>query len=392
MLKEAVNDYAETLNKKWDHDRTKTVGASEIGQCARKVFGIKNKGTRKGMPPDDDYEDQWGARIRGTIMEDAFWQPAMQARYGENLLYSGTSQRTLQLGLLSATPDGLIINQPRDALKELGIKDIGADCFMAECKTIDPRTNLVEAKTENFFQVQVQMGLMRELTEYKPVYDVLTYSDASFWSEVIEYPIEFEPAVYQAAKDRATIIMTADSAVDLPPEGWIAGGKECSFCPFVKACGVERRSVPRENKKVTPQFVAEITEYALEANEARASILHLETAERKLQQLIKDRMREKSARRIQGVVNWYEVKGATRYSAKDMKQRLIELGEDVEEFASVSDPTDRLVITPIPKDGVGVKLLPAKLTKKGKSRPVKQTKTVKSKKQTVKSKTRKTKR
>ena len=36
-----------------------------------------------------------------------------------------------------------------------------ADCVMIECKTADPRTNLVEAKPENKYQTLVQMGLVR---------------------------------------------------------------------------------------------------------------------------------------------------------------------------------------------------------------------------------------
>jgi hypothetical protein len=305
-------------------------------------------------------------------MESAFWAPAMQTRFGDNLLFAGKQQRTLQLGFLSATPDGLIINQPRDALASIGIADIGTDCFLGESKTIDPRTNLVEAKVENYYQTQVQLGLTRELTEYKPNYDVLTYMDASFWSEVVEFPIEFDPAVYQSAKDRATIIMTADRASDLSPEGWIAGGKECTFCPYVKPCGVARRSVPyNKNKKATPQFVAEITEYALQANLAEAAMLNQQAKLRSIQQNIKDRLREKGVRRIQGVVNWYEVAGAVRYSGTAMKKYLIDIGEDIEQFETTGDPSDRLTIAPIPGTVTTIKQLPGKLKPKVKKKQAK---------------------
>lgn len=364
MLRQIIDSYAATLNREWNYDRSKTVGASEIGQCARKTYWMKVEGTSKGVRRDPDWEDKYGARIRGTVMEASFWQPAMKARFGSDLLVSGNEQYTLRKGYLSATPDALIVNQPRDALKDIGVVDIGSDCFMAECKTIDPRTNLIEAKSENLFQVHVQLGLTRDCTEYRPVFDLLSYMDASFWSEIIEYPVEFDPEIYKAAEDRATVIMTTDHARDLPPEGWIAGGKECSFCPYVGPCGVERRSVPQNNAKATPQFIAEITDYCVEANRLETAKEADEIRLRTIQQTIKDRLREKGVRRIQGVVNWYEVAGSTHYGSKAMRERLAELGEDADEFASIGNPSDRLVIAAIPAALPVKRLLPGKLAKR----------------------------
>lgn len=367
MLKEIIDQYANTLNKEFHHDRTKTVGASEIGQCARKIFWVKHEGTRKGVKRDVDWKNRYGARVRGTIMEEAFWQPALRSKFGDKLLVSGKEQKTLISGHLSATPDALLVNMPHDCLKDLLIPDIGSDCLMAECKSIDPRTNLTEAKTENLFQCQSQLGLVRELTPYKPNYDLLTYMDASFWSEIIEYPVQYDPDIYHAAKDRATVIMTSDSGTDLPPEGWIAGGKECSFCPFVGPCGVERRSIPPNNKAATPQFIAEITDYCDEHNQHKANIAAEEIRLRNMQEKIKNRLREKGVRRIEGVVNWFEVKGVTRYGPNKMKSRLEELGEDIEEFASQDDPSDRLVIAAIPVATSGINQMPGKLKRKAKT-------------------------
>lgn len=369
MIKEAFNNYAVSLTKTWNYDRTKTVGASEIGQCARKIYAIKNLGTRKGVVADADWTDNWGARVRGTIMEQQFWYPALKARFGQDLLMSGPDQYTLQSGYLSATPDGIIVNQPRDALKHLGVEDIGeSSCYMAEAKTIDPRTSLLEAKSENMIQTQVQMGLIRELTQWKPEYDVLTYTDASFWSEVVEFPIRFDAKLYQNTKQRAAIIMNASSFSELKPEGWIAGGKECDYCPFAGACGVERRSGPiGPAKKIDPQFVAEIREFALEANCVEIGIDKLQFRLKDLQHYIKTRLREKGIRKIEGIVNWYEVSGHTYHSQAAMRERLIELGVNVDEFTRKGEPSDRLVISAIPADPEArpAVLMPGKL-KKGK--------------------------
>ena len=59
----------------------------------------------------------------------------------------------------------MIAGRGGELLKGHGIKYKGD--VVVECKTIDPRVNLLEEKSENAFQVQVQMGLIRELTKYK---------------------------------------------------------------------------------------------------------------------------------------------------------------------------------------------------------------------------------
>jgi len=345
MLKEIFAEYAKTLEVEWDYDRTQTVGASEIGQCARKTFWLKNEGTERGVERDADHEENWGARIRGTLMERHFWAPAMQLRFGDNILFSGHAQKTLFSGYLSATPDALIIKQKPDVLKYLGIDNIGEGVLLAEGKTIDPRTNISEAKIENYMQTVAQMGLVRECTEYKPNYDLLTYTDASFWSEITEFAIPFDQKLYDEAKRRAAIIIHAKNGNELRPEGWIAGGKECSFCPFVGACGVERMAVPPNNVRATPQFIAEITDYAREANAISVQIERLEAQFNDRQNVIKERLKDKGVRRIEGVVNWYRVSGRPYYAIGPMKEQLTALGIDIEQFEHISKDSDRLVIT-----------------------------------------------
>ena len=57
------------------------------------------------------------------------------------------------------------------------------------------------------------------------------------------------------------MIMTATEPP--APEGWIAGGAECRYCPFTIACGVERRNLPFQDNDVDPQFAAEMKDAAL---------------------------------------------------------------------------------------------------------------------------------
>src|SRR5262249_27628317 len=156
------------------HNRSRTVGASEIAQCARRVFFKKN-----GTAADPGYKDTWGAVTRGSVFENEFWKPAMRRAFGDRLHLAGGQQKTFVDGRLSATPDGLVTGLARNALKHLGICDIGPDCVLVECKTIDAREQLTSAKPEHVFQVNVQLGLVRSKTQWKPNYAVISYTDAS---------------------------------------------------------------------------------------------------------------------------------------------------------------------------------------------------------------------
>jgi hypothetical protein len=115
MITQILNKHADSLQKIWAHDRSQTIGASEIGQCSRKTFWIKNEvDPVHRAERDPEYVDGWGAKIRGTIMENDFWYPAMRAAYGELLLYAGPEQQSFISGFLSATPDGLVTGQAKD--------------------------------------------------------------------------------------------------------------------------------------------------------------------------------------------------------------------------------------------------------------------------------------
>lgn len=349
MIKDALNQYAIDTNRAFSSDRSQTVGASEVGQCARKVFWVKNEGDPVyGAPRDPEYVDSWGARARGSIYENHFWEPALRARFGENLLFAGADQKTFVSGFLSATPDGLICNLADDALAHLGVPSLGGDCIMVECKTADPRTNLSHPKPENVFQTQVQIGIVQESTSYNPTYSLLTYTDASFWNEVLEFPIKYDPKIYEAAQARASMIMTATHAADLKPEGWIAGGRECEYCPFTKACGIERRTVPeKEIAKVDPQFIAEIADLARAAKEYEAAECESAALLRETQDEIRNRLRAKGLRRVvgQGVaVSWSSVKGRQSYDHKAIREAAKQAGIDIEEFSTVGEATDRLTI------------------------------------------------
>src|SRR5262245_1852370 len=216
IFETALADYARNRRGP-DKDRAFTLGASDIGQCGRKAFVAKHNAER-----DPGYVDTWGATLRGLTIEQMFWVPALRAHFGANLKFIGDRQRQFKRGFISATPDALLTNAPRDILAPLGVADIGSDCLLLECKSVDPRVKLDTPKPEHRYQAIVQLGVVRETTEFQPCSGVLTYIDASFLDNITEFAIEFDPSVYANAKTRATKVLTANSASELPPEGWIA--------------------------------------------------------------------------------------------------------------------------------------------------------------------------
>jgi hypothetical protein len=298
-----------------------------------------------------DLVEHWGASRRGTTFEAHFWTPALRHYYGNNILYIGGKQRTLTLGNLRATPDALLINRKRNALKYLGVDDIGPSGeIVLECKTVDPRIKLSEAKFEHVFQAQTQIGMFRAVTDHKPNYALISYVNASFFDDVIEFAIEFDPDIFERAKQRAAMILHATDPGQLKPEGWIAGGRECEYCPFLKPCTALRGAVvERESDSdADPKLVVEISTLARRERDWGAKSSAAQEQQRYLQEQIKSLLREHGRRRIAGdgvSVIWSPVKGRPSFDMPALREAAAKLGLNVQKFETVGDPTDRLTIT-----------------------------------------------
>jgi hypothetical protein len=274
----------------------------------------------------------------------------MRARHGEKLKYAGSEQQTLVTDFLSATPDGLLVDQPADVLTPLGIQDLGGDgSLVIECKTSDPRTKRDEPKPEHVFQVICQMGLFREVTPHRPACAVIAYTDASFWDDVIEFAVRFNPAVFQTAKHRAGRIMTETAVETLWPEGWIAGGAECDRCPFSRVCGRIRTTVPIDAiSEPDPQFLAEIVALARSVKHWRQKHDAAAVRLRELEYMIREQLRSRRVRRVasDGVsVVWSPIKGRPSYDMPATRKAAAQAGIDLAQFETTGDPSDRLTIT-----------------------------------------------
>lgn len=346
MIRAALDAYAKAQPDAFTNERLQTIGASEIGLCERRTWFTKNE-----TPHDVGYDDKWGAKQRGTIYERAWWNPAMESAFGDRLKFAGANQKTFFDGYLSATPDALITGLPRDALAALGVPDIEGDAIVVDCKSLDPRVKLEEAKPEHRYQLMVQIGLIRRRTNFAPMWGILSYTDTSFWDEGNEYPYRYEESIYLAAQDRARRIMGATDPFALKPEGKIAGGKECDYCPYLKRCGqvqVERVTALEDAQVDDPRVAAELVILARSARAAKAEAEAAEARQRELEYQIKDALQLIGRRRASFgdvSISWGTVKGRQSYDMKGIRKAAEEAGIDVEQFSTMGEATDRLTVT-----------------------------------------------
>jgi len=348
MIAEAIAEFAVSNGRMFETDRSQTVGASEIGQCARKVAWLKAELLGETGLRDSGYSDAKGSRLRGRVFEDHIWVPAVRATYGDRFVLGGTEQKTFLDGYLSCTPDGMIVALPRDTLVDRGVPDLGPDgALVIDAKTIDPRAALNGPKPEHVAQVIVQLEMIRAQTRWKPEAGMLTYTDASHWDLTSEFAVRRDPEAYAHLKRRAREIMTT-APLELKPEGFIAGGKECGYCAFTKVCGRARSDVPFAHEAdLDPQFVAEVIDSARAIKRAEANSDAATAALRTLQNDLKERLRAKKARRVKAdgvTVLWSPVKGRAVLDAKALKVAAERAGIDLTPFETVGEPSDRLEI------------------------------------------------
>lgn len=353
LITSALHNYAAALVQPsfGGHDRLDTVGASEIGQCLRKTWFTKNE-----TPPDASYQDRYGARLRGNLIEENYWVPALRAAYGSRLLWAGEEQKTLVDGYLSATPDGLLTGLERDCLagSPFNIEDIGpSTCVVVEAKSIDPRANLRGGeRPAHSFQTQAQMGLIRHATAYRPEVALISYVDASFLDDVTEFAVKWEPSIYEAAKSRAAKIMTSTTALDLPPEGKLSGGSECAYCPWSSACAhVTVAGVPATAAaSLGDNAVAELHALRNAAVAAKEFADDSATALAGANEDIKEFLRTHQVRghKEGGAepwsVAWSTVKGREGIDLAALSAAVHDAGLDLAPFKKSGDPYDRLQV------------------------------------------------
>lgn len=347
-LPDGVIDFAsmfqafEAANEKeWKYDRRASLGASEAFQCLRKSFF-----TKWGYEPDDDHEDDWGAAKRGDIIENYFAVPALRAilECGEQLTMEGDTQETMRIGRLSATLDGLVINAAKNALAMLGIDDLESDCFVTEFKSFDPRANIKEEKAIHRGQTQVQMGIVHELTDYRPEYAVIFYFNASWLSDIKFYVVKRDPKIYELAKKRAEVVFTDQKPEDVPAEGKV--DDSCNLCSYHEECAIaSKAAIPTTKRKIEKQEdMDELARLSRLRDEAKRTMDDAEGELKSLNQTIKEFLRKHDTKgasddRFMVSLSWNKGKKSTDLLAMQAD------GIDVESYQNEGNGFETLRVT-----------------------------------------------
>jgi CRISPR/Cas system-associated exonuclease Cas4 (RecB family) len=366
-FKKMFDGWVADTQKKWGHDRKKTLGGSEAFGCLRKAWYKRN-----GTPYDPDYEESWGALRRGDIIENYLVVPAMEwaaEHFGFELMMAGATQITLfdkatmvdvldekgevigeEPGGLSVTPDGLIRGVARNALAKYGIPDIGTDCFMLEVKSIDPRVDLSEEKSIHHGQVQIQMGLMRENTAFKPNYAVILYINASFLDDIEVFVVKFDEKKYKIAKDRARYIFKTTDPNKLAREGVIDG--TCQYCPFQGTCMKDVQgsmpAAPATKNLGNPELIAIFKQNGLldRHRQAQKAFKKAEATKKAIGEEIKVTLREHGQSKLKNGDEGWSISYSMSQGRKALSKSAIEeAGLDPEDFMKVGNPFEILKVT-----------------------------------------------
>lgn len=220
----------------FDHDRSRTVGASEIGRCIKAVAAKK-----QGVAADPEYVDDPGFAVRGNLIEDAWAVPVLSKAIeavGGALRWAGQANQTTiewKSKFASCTPDGVFTGVPRDWLAALGVKKCSSE-VLSEVKSIDPRIAPDRLPKEGHpEQTHYGIGLVRHATDYQPDYGLLTYWNCSKLTDRFPLVVKFNPDYFAKQLARAKRCITTPWK-KLPAEGKLLGGKQCGMCEIQMQC------------------------------------------------------------------------------------------------------------------------------------------------------------
>jgi hypothetical protein len=358
----AFDLYYAASQRGWEHDRSATVGASEVWYCLKSVW-YEKRGHEFGIVPAED-DNNWGAMERGNLIENHFVVPGLRLALpklgtlpdGVELLMAGKDQKTIVLSKNSATPDGLIKGLTPGPLtikgggQEIHIEDIQSDCIVLEIKSIDPRATLLEERARHRGQTHVQLGLIREMTEWKPVYAIVLYIDASFINKVTPFVVEFDPEQYAIAKQRAADIYRIDDPLLIMPEGRFSG--QCESCRWRVPCyGAVNAAIPAKSTTTAdPEVIRVLDPLIQDLLTARKAYDDAERVVEVRKELVKQAMLDARVSKMVGPswsVTWGTVKGRTRLDQKKLAEDI-----DLTPYMTEGMAGDQLRVTERLPEGV----------------------------------------
>lgn len=336
--------------KVWEHDRSLTVGASEVFNCMRQNAFKKLSPELAEEPEEADPE--WGHTERGNLVENEFVVPSLKSMFGEeNCLFMGAAQKTFIDGRLSATPDGVVIGLPRDALADYGIEDIGeSEAIATEVKSFgsdyaapkkDKATGLYIPKPRHQGQNIVQMGLLRRKTNYFPDVGVVLYVNPVNLKDIRPATVRYDDAVYTRAKNRAeSIFVPGKTPADFAAEGLITK-KDCQYCDFCSAChDIEMARFPDKivpAKNISANDLTEIEHEARVVAALRAKMKEVEEEKKIKETSLKDKLFDIGTTKVAGDGWSVSISKNAGRKSLDKEKLVADTGVDLDDYMKTGD-------------------------------------------------------
>ena len=115
----------------------------------------------------------------------------------------------------------------------------------------------------------------------------------------------------------------------------------------MRSCGIERHNLPSAKfapVKIDLQVRAEFVDLVRNANKVKDAREQADELYKTCTENIKERLREKNIRKIDGVLSWSEVKGRQSYDMEALLAACRKKGIDPEKYSKVGDMTSRLTL------------------------------------------------
>lgn len=348
-IKNAALSFIKEKEVGFRHDRSRTVGSSELGQCARKTAYEKTLG-RKGY--DKGFTESLGFAERGNLLENHWTVPVISRAakaIGAKLLHAGQSDQlsiVAEDAYASATPDGIFVNMPEGAFVHLKAPKVGPHVLF-EAKSIDSRFNMSKLpKKHHIEQVNFAMGLVRAATKYRPTHAYLVYVNASDVTSMYEFVIPFHRGKFKQQLERARLIF-AKAPEAIAPEGKINGHSDCRYCPFSTRCLGFAAWLPKDERALKSRDRSRVAKLASEVNEAKdgaeRAAQEVRDREAKLK-LALNKLGTKSVELGECSVTWKRAGGAETLDMQKVRKVLKRDGYDLKDFMKRNKPSEKLKI------------------------------------------------
>jgi CRISPR-associated exonuclease Cas4 len=190
-------------------DRSKYVGASDVGGCLKKAYLSKKEEAQTELSLEQMIVLQRGHIAEG-IVESALTAKALP--FQRQVEVCGKNE----LSFIKAHLDFIV-----ESSKEI---------VVIECKSI---TSAIESPYDSWiYQIQLQMGLLKAENPSKPVRGVIAAINVSDGS-AIEFAVSFNEPLFYASIARAKQLWACvENGIE--PEGEC--GTLCAYCPFKGQC------------------------------------------------------------------------------------------------------------------------------------------------------------